>query len=76
METNFEPSLRVQVLSEKEITDIHDATCEVLEDTGVAINTQQGRKILLDAGCKLEGKMLSRFPLISWRTPLRALRLR
>ena len=49
----FEPAVRVQVLDEDSILQIHKAAFEVLERTGVAINTEEGRKILLDAGCKL-----------------------
>ncbi|MBN2455524.1 MAG: trimethylamine methyltransferase family protein [Sedimentisphaerales bacterium] len=49
---NFEPTVRVRILDDDSISKIHEAALEVLEKTGIAINTEQGRKILLDAGCK------------------------
>ena len=58
----FEPSVRVQVLDKDSILQIHNAALEVLERTGVAINTEQGRKILLDAGCKLSGDNVVHIP--------------
>ena len=48
----FEPSTRIQILDKDSILKIHNAALEVLQRTGVAINTTQGRQILLDAGCK------------------------
>jgi len=42
----------LQILGKDAISQIHNATLEVLERTGIAINTEEGRKILLDAGCK------------------------
>ena len=49
---SFEPTVRLSVIDEDSIRKIHDATLEVLERTGVAINTEEGRRILLDAGCR------------------------
>ena len=48
----FEPSVRLQVLDENSISKIHNSALEILERTGIAIHTEEGRKILLDAGCK------------------------
>jgi trimethylamine---corrinoid protein Co-methyltransferase len=50
--TTFEPSVRVRVLDDKSISNIHNAALQVLEQTGIAIHTEEGRKLLLDAGCK------------------------
>ncbi len=52
MGNKFEPTVRLQVLGKDAIRQIHNATLEVLEQTGLAISTEQGRKVLLDAGCK------------------------
>jgi trimethylamine--corrinoid protein Co-methyltransferase len=54
MRKPFKPAVRVQVLDRESITKIHNATLEVLEKTGVAINTAEGRKILTNAGCGLK----------------------
>ncbi len=48
----FEPSVRVRVLDDNSISKIHNAALQVLEQTGIAIHTEEGRKLLLDAGCK------------------------
>ncbi len=53
MKEKFEPTVRLQVLGSEPIRQIHNAALEVLERTGVAINTEEGRQILLNAGCKL-----------------------
>ena len=58
----FEPSIRISMLGEKQIKDIHNAVLEVLGKTGVAIKTEEGRKILCDAGCKLEGDNIIKIP--------------
>jgi len=58
----FEPSVRVRILNDDAILQIHHAALEVLERTGVAINTDQGRNILLDAGCKSPGDNVITFP--------------
>ncbi len=55
MNRNFEPSCRLQILPADSIRQIYEAALEILQRTGVAINTQEGRKILLDAGCKQKG---------------------
>ena len=52
----FDPVVRTQILSEAQIKQVHNATMKVLENTGVSIKTENARKILLDAGCKLKGK--------------------
>ena len=56
----FEPRVRLSILDEGSICKIHEATLEVLERTGVAINTEEGRAILLDAGCtSVRGNVIS-----------------
>jgi len=62
MKEPFEPTVRVQVLPEASIRQIHAAALEVLERTGVQINTEEGRKILVDAGCTLEGENVIKIP--------------
>ena len=52
MKERFEPSVRLNVLGKDAISKIHNATLEVLERTGITLNTEEGRKTLLDAGCK------------------------
>jgi trimethylamine--corrinoid protein Co-methyltransferase len=58
----FEPAVRVQVLNEESILKIHNAALEVLERTGIAINTEEGRQILLDAGCRLKSDNVIQIP--------------
>ncbi len=58
----FEPTVRVRILDQDSILKIHDGALEVLERTGVAINTEEGRQILLDAGCKLKGDNVIKIP--------------
>ena len=62
MKEPFEPAVRVQVLPEASLSQIHAAALEVLEKTGVQINTEEGRKILADAGCTLEGGNVVKIP--------------
>ena len=62
MKKAFEPMVRIQVLPEDSISQIHGAALEVLERTGVAINTEEGRKILMDAGCSLKGENIILIP--------------
>ncbi|UCB46986.1 MAG: trimethylamine methyltransferase family protein [Spirochaetota bacterium] len=62
MKKPFEPSVKVQVLNKESIQKIHNATLEVLDKTGVAINTEEGRKLLLDAGCKIKDNNVITIP--------------
>jgi trimethylamine--corrinoid protein Co-methyltransferase len=59
---SFEPSVRVQILDESSIKQIHKAALTVLEKTGVTIATQDARRILIDAGCKLRGENIVTIP--------------
>jgi len=53
----------VQVLSEDEITRVHESTLKVLADTGVRVETALGRKYLAEAGAKVdENTKIVRFP--------------
>ena len=56
MTNGFEPSVRVRILPEESIRQVYQAALEMLERTGLAVKTQEGRKILLDAGCKPKGE--------------------
>lgn len=60
MKTPFEPTVHMQVLDERAISDVHAAALEILERIGLEVHTEEGRKILLDAGCKtLKGDVIS-----------------
>ena len=52
MKERFEPTIRLQALESDAIAQVHGAAMEILERTGVEINTEEGRKVLLDAGGK------------------------
>ena len=55
MNTPFEPKVRMQVLDDADIAQIHEAAVEILERVGLQIHSEEGRKILLDAGGKALG---------------------
>ncbi len=50
---SFTPSLKI--LNEDQLDEIHLATLQVLEKTGVVITHPDARKILANAGCLLDG---------------------
>jgi trimethylamine--corrinoid protein Co-methyltransferase len=53
----------LQVLSEAERHQIHEATLKVLAETGVRVDTAQGRRFLKEAGAKVdENTDIVRFP--------------
>ncbi len=53
----------LQVLSEEERGRIHEASLDILEHTGVRVETEQGRRILMDAGAIVnETTEIVRFP--------------
>ncbi|MBS3765333.1 trimethylamine methyltransferase family protein [Candidatus Bipolaricaulota bacterium] len=56
-----------QVLSESQVKDIHEASLEILQTTGVNIHLKETRDMLEDAGCKVEGEKVY-FPpgLVEW----------
>jgi len=58
----FVPKVRVRVLQDSDIREIHQATLEVLEKTGVSIVAPQGRDILLRAGASQGEKSIIRVP--------------
>jgi len=58
----FVPSVRVRILGENDIRQIHAATLVVLERTGVAIIAPEGREILLRAGATEGEKGAIRIP--------------
>ena len=54
----------IQVLSEEERARIHEASLDILENTGVRVETAQGRRILKEAGALVdEASKTVRFPL-------------
>ncbi len=53
----------IQVLSEEERVRIHEASLDILENTGVRVETAQGRRILQKSGAKVdEISKIVRFP--------------
>ena len=58
----FVPRVRVRVLDENYVSQIHTATLEVLERTGVSITAPEGRRILLGAGAREGEKTAIRVP--------------
>ncbi len=52
-ELNFKP--RLQVINTPQIQQIHMATLEVLERTGIKLTHPQARELLSDAGARVEG---------------------
>lgn len=64
------PSYKVQqtpefsALSEDQILEIHFATLEVLERTGVIVRHEEALDLLRDAGCRISGENRVRIP--SW----------
>lgn len=61
----MKPALRT--LSELQIADIHAATLRVLDETGVWVEHEEARRMLSDAGCRLEGNIAKMPPkLVEW----------
>jgi len=53
----------IQVLSEEERTRVHEASLDILENTGVRVETAQGRRLLEEAGARVdETSKIVRFP--------------
>jgi trimethylamine--corrinoid protein Co-methyltransferase len=53
----------IQVLSEEESARIHEASLDILETTGVRVETAQGRRILKEAGARVDDtSKVVRFP--------------
>jgi trimethylamine--corrinoid protein Co-methyltransferase len=53
----------LKVLSENEKAQIHERTLKILAETGVQVNTENGRKYLTDAGADVdENTKIVRFP--------------
>jgi trimethylamine--corrinoid protein Co-methyltransferase len=53
----------LQVLSEDEQAQVHERTLRILANTGIRVDTAQGRRILKDAGAKVDGSTnVVRFP--------------
>ena len=56
-------SVKFQVLSEKEIKQIHGLSLEVMEEVGIKVEVKKMRDILNDIGCKVdEAKRIVKFP--------------
>jgi trimethylamine---corrinoid protein Co-methyltransferase len=51
--TSSQPQL--SFLSERELDDVHYASLEILENTGLNIHSEEARKLLLDAGAFING---------------------
>lgn len=58
---------RIRTLSQSQIADVHAATLKVLEETGVWVDHAEARKMLADAGCRIEGSIVKMPPkLVEW----------
>lgn len=58
---------RLRTLSQSQIADIHQATLRVLEETGVWIDHEEARRMLAEAGCRIEGSIVKMPPkLVEW----------
>jgi len=56
-------SAKFQVLSEKEIKEIHGLSLEVMEEVGIKVEVKKMRNLLSDIGCKVdEAKRIVKFP--------------
>jgi trimethylamine--corrinoid protein Co-methyltransferase len=54
---------RLEVLSEDEVTQIHQRTLEILENTGIRVTLKKMRELLADSGCKVdETSKIVKFP--------------
>jgi trimethylamine--corrinoid protein Co-methyltransferase len=62
MKETFNPAVRLSVLTDKQVRQVHDAALQVLEETGVLIPTEEGRKILGQAGCQVGGDHVVSIP--------------
>ena len=51
-------TVRLNILTEDEIQEIHAGTLEVLEKTGVRVCSDKGLHLLADAGCKVSGDIV------------------
>ena len=51
-------TVRLNVLTEDEIQQIHQATLEVLERTGVKVICDEALELLRDAGCEVDGDIV------------------
>ena len=52
----------IEVLSNRELWDIHCASLDILENVGVDVHDQQARELLLNAGAKTDGAERIRLP--------------
>lgn len=51
-----------RILTEDQIREIHCATLELLETTGVRVMDQKGIQVLKDAGCRIKGDNIVQIP--------------
>jgi trimethylamine--corrinoid protein Co-methyltransferase len=51
--------VRLNVLSERDLDDIHEATLQVLEQTGVWVEDAEALDVLADAGCAVDREVRS-----------------
>ena len=54
--------MKFQMLSKKDVEEIHAATLRVLEKTGVRVHSSEAIKLLSDAGCKISNDNLVKIP--------------
>ena len=52
-----------QLLSPEDVEKIHEASCEILENVGMIVHSDNARRIYAEHGCRLEGdEGLVKFP--------------
>lgn len=56
------PRATLDLYSDEDLDRLHASALRVLEEVGARIMTEEGRAVLLDAGCALEGEDLVRIP--------------
>jgi trimethylamine--corrinoid protein Co-methyltransferase len=56
------PRATLNLYTDEDLDRLHDAALRVLEEVGARIMTEEGRALLLDAGCSLEGEDLVKIP--------------
>jgi len=58
----FSPKVRVRILDDGDIDQIHEATLRILDETGISVTAPEGREILLKAGAIESEKTALRIP--------------
>ena len=49
---------RLKVISANQMAQIHEAGLEILDRTGVVVQTEEARRLMADRGCRVDGKIV------------------